>query len=185
METCLPISYLNDFVFCPRSIYFHQLYGRTEQRLYQTTAQTAGKAAHKTIDERRYTTAKNVLQGLDVYSEKYAIGGKIDVYDKSKALLTERKKKIKTIYDGYIYQLFAQYHCLTEMGYKVARLQLYSMADNRVYPVKTPLEDPEMQRQFEQLVAAIRQYDLQAPFEPDEKKCRQCIYCNLCDVAKC
>jgi len=35
-----------------------------EQRLYQTTAQTRGKAAHKTIDERRYATAKNILQGL-------------------------------------------------------------------------------------------------------------------------
>ncbi len=185
MEAYLPISYLNDFVFCPRSIYFHQCYGRTEQRLYQSTDQTRGKAAHKTIDGQRYTSARDVLQGLDVYSEQYAIGGKIDLYHKAKALLVERKKKIKVIYDGYIYQLYAQYHCLTEMGYEVQRLQLYSLDDNRVYPIKTPAEDTARQAAFERLLAAMRQHDLNAPFKPDKRKCARCIYSSLCDVGLC
>lgn len=111
MEPYIPISFLNDFIFCPRSIYFHQLYGGSDESLYHSTDQSEGKEAHKTLDNKSYTTAKAVLQTLEVYSQKYGIGGKIDTYDQAKKLLVERKKKIKVIYDGYIYQLYAQYHC--------------------------------------------------------------------------
>ena len=66
MEPYLPISYLNDFIFCPRSIYFHQLYGRVNQRVYHTPAQTQGKAAHKAIDTQRLN-----LYGFDTYQGVY------------------------------------------------------------------------------------------------------------------
>jgi len=185
VEAYLPIAFLNDFIFCPRSIYFHQLYGRAEQRLYQTTDQTNGKAAHKTIDSQSYTTSKQVLQGMEVYSERYNIGGKIDTFDIGKGLLVERKKKIKVIYDGYIYQLYAQYHCLTEMGYRVKALKFYSMDDNKSYPVKLPGDDLERQRAFEDLLEQMRSFDLDAPFTANKSKCMRCIYHNLCDTARC
>ncbi len=180
----MPISFLNDFIFCPRSIYFHQLYGRVSQRVYHTPAQTKGRAAHKTVDTQSYTTSKSVLQGLEVYSEKYNIGGKIDTYDQDKRLLVERKKKIKEIYDGYYYQLYAQYYCLTEMGYKVDELKFYSMDDNKSYPVKKPEDNPEKQKSFEVLIDTIRVFDLNAPFEVNANKCNHCIYSNLCDVSR-
>ncbi len=183
METYMPIAYLNDFIFCPRSIYFHQLYGRMSQRVYHTTAQTKGKAAHKTIDTQRYTSSKDVLQGMEVYSEKYNLGGKIDTYDQKKKLLVERKKKIKVIYDGYYYQLFAQYHCLTEMGYEVKQLKFYSMDDNKSYPVKSPLLDHKRQQDFEALINKMRAFDMNAPFQANSKKCNHCIYNNLCDAS--
>lgn len=122
---------------------------------------------------------------MEVYSEKYRIGGRIDTYDRAKSLLVERKKKINVIYDGYIYQLYAQYHCLTEMGYAVKNLKLYSMDDNKSYRVKSPAADPERQRGFEQLLMNIRDYKLTDPFAPNAMKCRRCIYNNLCDVGKC
>ena len=184
MEPYLPISYLNDFIFCPRSIYFHQLYGRVNQRVYHTPAQTQGKAAHKAIDTQRYTTSKAVLQGMEVYSEKYRLGGKIDTYDSKKQLLVERKKKIKVLYDGYYYQLYAQYHCLTEMGYKVKKLKFYSMDDNKSYPVKKPEDDPHRQQAFEKLIKRMRAFNLDAPFKANANKCKHCIYSNLCDASR-
>ena len=66
-----------------------------------------------------------MLQGVSVYCEKYNLVGKIDVFDEKTGILTERKKKIKTVYDGYIYQIYAQYFSLIEMGYKVNELRLY------------------------------------------------------------
>lgn len=48
-----------------------------------------------------------MLQGVSVYCEKYNLVGKIDVFDEKTGILTERKKKIKTVYDGYIYQIYA------------------------------------------------------------------------------
>lgn len=185
MESYLPISFLNDFIFCPRSIYFHQLYGNFNQRLYQTSDQINGKTAHKSIDNKTYTTAKTVLQGLDVYSEKYRLAGKIDTYDQNKTLLVERKKKIKVIYDGFIYQLYAQYYCLTEMGYQVKKMKLYSMDDNKNYPIALPSEDDEKKNAFDRLIQQIQQFNLNTEFTANPKKCQRCIYSNLCDEALC
>jgi len=185
MEAYLPIAYLNDFIFCPRSIYFHQLYGRVSQRLYHTTDQIKGKAAHKTIDTQTYTTSRSVLQGMDVYNERYNICGKIDTYDLEKCLLTERKKKIKVIYDGYIYQIYAQYHCLKEMGYEVKSLRFYSMDDNKIYPVKKPEDDMDRQRAFEEVITQMNGFDLDAPFTANYKKCSRYVYHNLCDASLC
>ncbi len=70
MEPYLMISHLNDFIFCPRSIYFHQLYGRVSKKLYQSDVQIKGTNAHKSVDSKKYTTAKTVLQSIEIYSEK-------------------------------------------------------------------------------------------------------------------
>ena len=183
VESYIPISFLNDFIFCPRSIYFHQLYGRIESRLYQSTDQINGKAAHKTIDTKTYTTSKKVLQSLEIYSQRYGLAGKIDTYNKDKKLLTERKKKIVRIYDGYVFQLYAQYWCLTEMGYEVKMMRLYSLDDNKVYPVLLPMEDNVMQQNFERLIVRIHTFSLDDDFVPNPNKCRRCIYSNLCDIS--
>jgi CRISPR-associated exonuclease Cas4 len=58
MEAYLKITYLNDFIFCPLSIYFHELYGSLSERLYYDDAQLDGKAAHAAVDEGRYSTHK-------------------------------------------------------------------------------------------------------------------------------
>ncbi len=181
METYIPISFLNDFIFCPRSIYFHQLYGNREPLTYQDKPQIAGKQAHKSIDTGKYSTRKAVLQGIAVYSEKYKLHGRIDIFDEVEGLLTERKKRIKTIYDGYVFQLYAQCHSLREMGYEVRKLRLYSMDTNKSYPVVLPEEDKIMQEKFARLLVDINRYDLEAPFQSNPQKCDKCIYASLCD----
>lgn len=99
MDDLIIISNLNDFIFCPASIYFHKLYGSEDQLMYQTKAQINGTKAHEKVDNEQYSTRKNVITALDVYSEKYRIIGKIDIYDGDKRLLVERKKHINKIYD--------------------------------------------------------------------------------------
>lgn len=186
METYIPISFLNDFIFCPRSIYFHQLYGGYNTQLYQQKPQIAGKAAHASIDEKGYSTRKNILQGLEVYSERYGICGKIDLFDTDSGKLIERKRQIKTIYDGYVFQVYAQYYALCEMGYAVNSLALYDISHNKTYPVPLPQEDLEMQQKFENLIEQINSFDINASgFTQVEAKCRNCIYSNLCDYSLC
>ena len=55
------ITQLNDFIFCPASIYFHNLYGETDKMVYQSTQQINGTAAHKSVDQATYTTRKDIL----------------------------------------------------------------------------------------------------------------------------
>ena len=181
MENYIPISFLNDFTFCPRSIYFHQLYGNFDSRLYQKKPQIAGTAAHSSIDNGNYSTASYILKAYEVYSEKYQIFGKIDLFNTKTGLLTERKKKIVRIYDGYIFQIYAHYHALREMGYTISNLQLYSLDDNKKYPILKPEENQQLQNKFETLIEKIHSFRLEAPFTPQPNKCAKCIYANLCD----
>lgn len=185
MEAYIQISWLNDFIFCPRSIYFHQLYGGMSTKTYHSSVQTKGLNAHKSVDEQSYSTSAHVLQGTEVYTEQYKLAGKIDVFDIKKKQLTERKKRIKTIYDGYVFQVYAHYFALQEMGYEVETIRFYSKDDNKVYPIKTPDKDKQMFRKFEATVDALNNYKLQSNFIQNPEKCANCIYINLCDCASC
>ena len=46
MEDIILITELNDFIFCPASIYFHHLYGSRDPVLFQSEAQIKGTKAH-------------------------------------------------------------------------------------------------------------------------------------------
>ena len=81
MDEAILISNLNDFIFCPASIYFHNLYGEQDTLSYQNTDQINGKKAHENVDAGIYSSKKNILSGIGVYSEKFGIVEKIDIYD--------------------------------------------------------------------------------------------------------
>lgn len=171
---------MNDFVFCPKSIYFHGLYKNFSDIQYKAVPQKLGTMKHETIEKGSYSSKKSVLQGVSIFSEKYNLGGKIDIFNIRKSELVERKTKIKKIYDGYIYQLYAQYFCLEEMGYKVKKIFLYSLSDNKKYPI--PLPGSKQRKEFEAILKKIRNFDMQDPdFNPNLEKCKMCIYSNLCD----
>lgn len=46
MDDLIIISNLNDFIFCPASIYFHKLYGNEERLMFQSEYQLNGTKAH-------------------------------------------------------------------------------------------------------------------------------------------
>ncbi len=179
METYITISTLNDFIFCPRSIYYHALYSKYSDKSYKDLPQINGTLKHESIDNCAYSTSKHILQGMSVFSEKYNIGGKVDVFDMKTGDLIERKAKIKKIYDGYLYQVWAQYFCLIDMGYKVKRIFLHSLSDNKRYPIKLPNKDNILS--FERLLKDIRSFKLSDDFVSNSEKCSQCIYSELCD----
>lgn len=181
MELYLKITYLNDFIFCPLSIYYHQLYGDLSERLYYNDSQIDGKAVHEAIDNQHYSTHKNVLQGIDVFSNEYKLCGKIDIYDKEKGELTERKKHIEQIYDGYLFQLYAQCLCLREMGYIVKTIRFYSSDDNKIYRVELPENNPKMFEKFKDTNNKMQFFDVNN-YEPQSaEKCKNCIYNDFCD----
>lgn len=179
MEDYIQISKLNDFIFCPYSLYYHSIYENFSQQVYHGSAQTKGKIKHENIDEARYSTAKKFLQGTEVYCEKYGLCGKIDIYDKENKFLIERKNKVVKIYDGYRYQLYAQYFCLQEMGYEVTKMFIHSLSDNKRYEVALPAGE-ELEK-FERVIKEMRDFDIeQNKIIKNENKCENCIYSQLC-----
>ncbi|MDT8391543.1 MAG: type V CRISPR-associated protein Cas4 [Lentisphaeria bacterium] len=181
MEPYLCITQLNDFVFCPRSIYFHNIYQQNYgTETYHKTWQKRGQAAHRAVDEGAYSSRKDILQGLPVYSTRYNLGGKIDTLDLRTGELVERKYSVTKIYDGFRYQVYAQYFALTEMGYDVCSAKIYSKKSNKSYPI--PLPGHEEKQEFEELLERIKGFTLDAPFFQNPRKCMHCIYNMMCDI---
>ncbi len=178
-EDYIPISTLNDFIFCPYSIYLHNVYENTDESLFHAVPQTQGRIAHEAVDEKKSSTRKDILQALPIYSEKYGLMGKIDVYKIKEKYLIERKFQLRQIYQGQIYQLWAQMLCLQEMGYEVEHIAFYEISSKRTIPMNLPTSEDI--RSLENFLSSFRNYDPIQPFQPNPNKCRHCVYCNLCD----
>ena len=69
MLDLIPISTLNDFIFCPYSIYLHNVYMETDEDNYHATPQTRGKNAHKAVDEKASSTSIDIIESLSVTSQ--------------------------------------------------------------------------------------------------------------------
>src|SRR5690606_537807 len=134
----------------PMSLYLHSLYEGFQTSTFHQRPQVRGKLKHEAIDKGTYSSSKRYLVGLEVWCEKYGLMGKIDIYDTKEKALIERKAKVKNIYQGYLYQLYAQYFALREMGYEVNKMFIHSLDDNKRYPVDLPTSEQE--EEFAQLI---------------------------------
>ena len=179
MEDNISISLLNDFIFCPYSIYLHNVYMETDEGLYHATPQTKGKLAHQPVDSKTSSNRKEEILALPVMSEQLGVMGKIDIYRKKEKKLIERKYQLKQIYQGQIYQLWAQYFCMVEMGYEVDKIAFYEISTNKTIPISLPTA--ENKHELMCFIQSFKEYDPSAPFVANPNKCRHCIYCNLCD----
>ncbi len=180
MENPISISSLNDFVFCPRSIYFHNLYYFLDEGTYKDVPQAKGRASHETIESGKYSSKAGILKAISVYSEELGIAGKIDLLDLEKKTLIERKRKISQLYEGYLLQVYAQYFCLIEMGFSVEKIKIHSVSDNKTYDIPIPGEAEKAR--LKEILLKMNSYDLAFPFSQNPKKCAGCIYRNACDI---
>jgi CRISPR-associated exonuclease Cas4 len=178
MDHLIKISMINDFLYSPRSIYLHQLYQKFNTDLFHSHYQKRGRLNHASIDQSKYSTHKDIWQTRTVYSEKYGLIGKIDLFIKDKGLLIERKSQIKQIYLGNKYQLYAQMLCLQEMGHNVNKLEIHSIEDNKTYDIDLPTTD-EL-KEFVSTLEKIRDYNMQDIIHKDfDLKARNSIYGHL------
>lgn len=174
----IPISYLNDFLFCPYSIYLHRIYSGTEEETVHAVPQIAGTRAHDDLEHRRAGTPA-LVQSLPVYSETLGIHGVIDELDTASGTLTEYKNKITAVFPGQKMQLYSQYFCLTEIGYEVNAVRLVEIASGKEFPL--PVPNDRDREELAALAEHIRKWnpDREIPVNPN--KCRKCIYCALCE----
>jgi CRISPR-associated exonuclease Cas4 len=184
MDNLIQISKINDFIFCPYSIYLHEIYNSFHQYLYHDTPQAIGKMAHEKIEQRKYSSKKDILQGLTIVSSQFGLIGKIDLFDCTQKLLIERKQRVKIIFDGYRYQLYAQYFGLQERGYKVLKLRIHSFSDNKNYDFLPPNAQETIE--FKQVIEKMRNFSVGAwDKKINPAKCQQCIYRTLCGYSLC
>ncbi len=179
MDEYILISTLNDFIFCPYSIYLHNVYMGADEELVHAVPQTQGKASHESIDYNKYCSKKTHIVSMPVFSDELGIKGKIDLYKADTKQLIERKHQLLKIYQGQIYQLWAQYFCMIEMGYEIEHLSFYASSTNKSYPIEIPKE--EQKNELKQFISHFKKYDPSQEINININKCTHCIYCNLCD----
>ena len=151
----------------------------SDENIYHAAPQMRGRIAHEASDNKTYSSRKNDITAMAVFSEELGVMGKIDIYHSDKKQLIERKYSLKQIYRGQLYQLWAEYFCMVEMGYEIKILAFYETSTNKMINVDIPGE-PEKH----ELAAFIRQFKSYTPESPiivNKNKCAHCVYCNLCD----
>ena len=153
----------------------------SDEGLYHATPQTRGRNAHETIDTKKASNRTGDLQSLPILLAKYKLIGKIDLYRSKDKKLIERKYQLKNIYQGQIYQLCAQYLCMTEMGYDVKEIAFYEISTNKMIPIALPTAG--QLEQFQSFLKSYQTYNPEQPIPVNSNKCKHCIYCSLCDKA--
>lgn len=150
-----------------------------DEELVHAAPQTQGKAAHAAIDNKIYSSRKDEITALAVYSNELGVIGKIDLYKGKDKLLIERKYQLNTIYQGQLYQLWAQYYCMLEMGYQIDKLAFYVISTNKTIPIDLPGEKEK--KELQAFIHRFKTYDPTQTINTNTNKCVHCIYCNLCD----
>ncbi len=179
MNNFIPLSQLNDFIFCPYSIYLHNVYMNTDEGLYQAYPQIRGKKAHTATDRKTGSNRSGDLLALPVCSIEFGIQGKIDLYRTKEQELIERKYSIKQIYRGQLYQLWGEYYCMKEMGYDIKTIAFYEISTHK--KLEIPLPSEREKRELKSFILRFKEYDPTGVIPVNTQKCRHCIYCNLCD----
>lgn len=72
---------------------------------------------------------------------------------------------------------------MIEMGYKVNKLRLYSMDDNKIHTVSKPEEDKIMLEKFERIISEINNFSFGSFKQSNISKCQRCIYEPLCSFS--
>jgi CRISPR-associated exonuclease Cas4 len=144
----LPLSLLNDFLYCPRRAALKAIEGWREENIHTVL----GDIAHEHADLPGYEVAKGVLvwRSLLVWSERLGFSGKCDIVEvvpdpkseNPKSLCpVEYKKGKRRRFDNDDAQLCAQALCLEEMfGITVHSGAVFHAASKRRREVEFTIE---------------------------------------------
>jgi CRISPR-associated protein Cas4 len=151
----------------------------SDEGLYHATPQTRGRIAHESVDNKSASSRREDILSMSVCSNELGVMGKIDLYRGATQCLIERKYQLKQIFRGQIYQLWAQYFCMIEMGYPVSSLAFYEMSTHKTIPVELPGEAGR--NELMGFIQRFKTFDPNSEITVNSNKCSHCIYCNLCD----
>ena len=151
----------------------------TDEDIYKASPQINGTNAHEAIDQKVYSHKKNILLALPIISEELGVFGKIDTYKAAERTLIEKKYQLKQIYQGQIYQLWAQYFCMVEMGYEVEKICFYEISTNKTIPIKIPTNNDK--DELIKIIDQFKNFNPESEIKSNNNKCIHCIYCSLCD----
>ena len=199
----LPLSLLNDFLYCPRRAALKIVEGWREANVHTDR----GDIVHEHSDLRGYEVVQGVklLRALPVFSERLGLNGKCDIVEVEGALTPDLKSQITNLkslkpvefklgkrrqWANDDAQLCAQALCLEEMfGVPVPRGAVFHADSKRRREVEFTAElRQSTEDAVAQLQALLRQSeisDLKSPMAPlpaavHKPACEECSLYQIC-----
>ena len=183
----IPLSLLNDFLYCARRAGLKEIEGVRSANVH--TLQ--GDLLHEHADSAGYEVQEGVtlLRALPVFSERLGLSGKCDIVevhagrgvgDAAEYRPVEYKKGRRRVFENDDAQLCAQALCLEEMlGARVERGAVYHAASKHRREV---VFTPELRRSTEESLADLRRliesgHVPPAVFKP---QCEECSLFQIC-----
>lgn len=177
----LPLSLLNDFLFCPRRAGLKIIEGWRAENEHTVR----GDIVHEHADLPGYEVAKNVtlLRALPVFSERLGLSGKCDVIERhadGSLLPVEYKKGKRRQFENDDAQLCAQALCMEEMfSLSIPRGAVFHAESKRRRDV---IFTPELRSLTEQAINDLRSLSRaeQAPLAQFKPACEECSLFEIC-----
>jgi CRISPR-associated exonuclease Cas4 len=189
----LPLSLLNDLLYCPRRAALKAVEGWREANVHTVR----GDIVHEHADLPGYEVAKGVtvLRALPVWSERLGLSGKCDVVEAGKAEMqteppdvgcygslapVEYKKGRRRAFENDDAQLCAQALCLEEMfGVQVERGAVFHAASKRRREVEFT---PALRKLTEDAVGELHQLVAsgRVPAAVFKPACEECSLFEIC-----
>lgn len=180
-DPVLPLSLLNDFLYCPRRAALKAIEGHRLENAHTIL----GDLVHDHADLPGYEIAKGVtlLRALPVWSERLGLSGKCDVVEQHAGGLlvpVEYKKGKRRTFENDDAQLCAQALCLEEMtGRRIECGAVFHAASKRRRDVAFT---PELRALVEQSLVALRALmdSEQVPPAIFKPACEECSLFEIC-----
>jgi CRISPR-associated exonuclease Cas4 len=177
----VPLSAINQFLYCPRRAALIHVEGIFENNMHTVL----GSLAHEHADLPGYEVAKGVklLRALPVFSDRLGLSGKCDIVEQSGdgALCpVEYKKGPRRKFINDDAQLCAQALCLEEMfGKAVLRGAVFHAASKRRRDVEFA---PQLRQTTEEAIAALHVLvkEGKAPRAVFKPACEECSLYEIC-----
>lgn len=176
----MPLSLLNDFLFCPRRAALKAVDGCWGENVHTVT----GDLAHEHADLPGYEVAKGVklLRALPVFSDRLGLSGKCDIVEqKIEGTLSpvEYKKGPRKKFINDDAQLCAQALCLEEMfGKAVLRGAVFHAASKRRRDVEFTFQ---LRKTTEEAIAALH-FLVETGTVPPAVFKSACAECSLYEI---
>lgn len=177
----LPLSLLNDFLYCPRRAALKAIEGCWGENEHTVR----GDLAHEHADLPGFEVAKGVklFRALPVFSERLGLSGKCDIIEQhpdGSLCPVEYKKGRRRRFENDDVQLCAQALCLKEMfGRPVLQGAVFHAASNRRREVKFTAK---LRKTTEDAVAELRRLVEAAavPLAVFKPACEECSLYKAC-----
>lgn len=177
----LPLSLVNDYLFCPRRAGLKLLEGARGENEHTVK----GDIVHERVDTPGYHTQRGVtiLRALPVWSERLGLNGICDIVEKHPGGIyvpVEFKKGPRRKFENDDVQVCAQAICLEEaLGVSIERGAIFFAASKHRREIELTAE---LREQTEQTVAALHGLVKSGITPLAERKpvCEKCSLIELC-----